>query len=594
MITNESNSMRRKKLPSIIFILAAVIGCSDEFFEKLPPGAAGAEQFYNEKGIDFLLIGAYSLLDGMGATSDGSSRSGDGEFYIGSAGSNWLFGDVRAGDAAKASEDYDQASAGLIERHEIGTTSGLVIAKWITCFDGVSRCNDVLKAISHTTDASKEFLDTRRAEARFLRGHYYFELKKMFGRVPWIDEHTTDFKQANDESIWPNIENDFQYALEILPAIQPEVGRATSGAAKAYLAKAYMFQRKFSQAKVLLDDIISSGRYGLMECFRQTSDMDYKNGKESIFAAQNVVNDGTSGINGNWGDILNHPNASIEGTCCGFFQPSYDLVNAFKTNDEGLPMLDNYQDIEIKNDVYPTPVGPAADYTPHAGNLDPRLDWTAGRRGIPYLDWGTHPGTTWIRNSSFGGPYLPVKRNFTRTQKATGTDAQSWAGGSAAINIEIIRYADVLLWSAEAEVEVGDLEIARSRVNEVRKRAAKTECYVHALGLNGQPTVNPAANYVIEEYTTPWTDKSYALKAVKFERRLELAMEGHRFFDLVRWGEADLILNRYLDVESLKRELALKDAVFVKGKHEYLPIPEAEIINSSKGGVLTLTQNPGY
>ncbi|HKY54328.1 MAG TPA: RagB/SusD family nutrient uptake outer membrane protein, partial [Anaerolineales bacterium] len=173
--------MKRILQKWLMVFLMMVMACSDEFFEKLPPGAASPQQFYNEKGIDYLLIAAYSLLDGMGATTDGGSRSGDGEFYIGSAGSNWLFGDVRGGDAAKASTDYDQASAGLIERHEIGAASGLVIAKWITCFDGVSRCNDVLKAIRNTTSASNEFLEKRTAEARFLRGHYYFELKKVFG-----------------------------------------------------------------------------------------------------------------------------------------------------------------------------------------------------------------------------------------------------------------------------------------------------------------------------------------------------------------------------------------------------------------------------
>jgi starch-binding outer membrane protein, SusD/RagB family len=586
--------MKQVILKSFIVFLGIVCSCSDDFFENLPPGAANAQQFHNEKGIDLLLVGAYSLLDGMGATTDGSSRQGDGEFYIGSAGSNWLFGDVRGGDAAKGSHDYDQASAGLIERHEIGTSSGLVAAKWITCFDGISRCNDVLKAIKNTTSASQEFLAQRSAEARFLRGHYYFELKKIFGGVPWVDENTTDYKQPNQADIWSKIEDDFQYALEILSSTQSEVGRATTGASKAYLAKAYLFQKKFNEAKILLDDIVASGRYGLLDCFRYASDMEHKNQKESIFAAQTIVNDGSSGINGNWGDILNHPNASIEGTCCGFFQPSYDLVNAFKTDLHGLPLLETYQDSEVINDFYPTPISPDAPYAPHAGALDPRVDWTAGRRGIPYLDWGVHPGSPWIRNSGFGGPYLPVKRNFTKAQKSIGTDNQSWAGGSAAINIEFIRYADVLLWSAEVEVEIGDLEIARARVNEVRRRAAKSDCFVKALDADGKPTSTPAANYVIEQYTVPWTDKTYALNAVKFERRLELAMEGHRFFDLVRWGEADVVLNRYLNVESPKRQQALKDATFIKGKHEYLPIPESEIINSSKGGIATLIQNPGY
>lgn len=584
--------MRRTLLRSLMVLL--VTACSEDFFVKLPPGQASAEQFYNEKGIDYLLIAAYSLLDGVGATTDGATRQGDGEFYIGSAGSNWLFGDVRGGDAAKGSLDYDQASAGLIERHEIGTRSGLVVAKWITCFDGISRSNDVLKAIRNTTTAPQEFLDRRSAEARFLRGHYYFELKKVYGHVPWIDQNTTDFKQPNQTDIWPKIEADFQFAAAVLPSVQTEVGRATSGAAKAYLAKAYMFQRKFDLALPVLNDIIASGRYKLADCFRQTSDMDFKNNTESIFAAQNIVNDGTSGLNGNWGDVLNHPFASIEGTCCGFFQPSYDLVNAFKTDASGLPLIDNYQDTEIPNDYYPSAVDPSTPFTPYAGNLDPRLDWTAGRRGIPYLDWGVHPGSSWIRNSSFGGPYLPMKRNFTKTQKGNGTDKLSWAGGSAAVNIEIIRYADVLLWSAEAEVEVGSLEVARQRVNEIRRRAAKPDCFVKQLDSSGKPTSVAAANYVISEYVSPWTDQGYARKAVRFERRLELAMEGHRFFDLVRWDQADVVLNRYIQLEEPKRTLSLKNAKFIRDKHEYLPIPESEIINSSKNGVPTLSQNPGY
>lgn len=586
--------MRRVFFKVWIFTLCGVIACAEDFFTKLPPGEASADQFYNEKGIDYLLIGAYSLLDGIGATADGGTRSGDGEFYIGSAGSNWLFGDVRGGDAAKGSHDYDQASAGLIERHEISARSGLVAAKWITCFDGVSRSNDVLKAIRNTTSASQEFLDRRTAEARFLRGHYYFELKKAFGNVPWIDQNTTDYKQTNTADIWPKIEADFQFAAAVLPSVQTEPGRATSGAAKAYLAKALMYQRKFDEALPILNEIITSGRYHLLDCFRFTSDMDHKNSAESIFAAQNIVNDGTSGLNGNWGDILNHPFASIEGTCCGFFQPSYDLVNAFKTDANGLPLLDSYQQTEIANDFYPSPVDPSQPFIPYSGNVDPRLDWTAGRRGIPYLDWGVHPGSSWIRNSSFGGPYLPVKRNFTKAQKGNGTDKLSWAGGSAAINIEIIRYADVLLWAAEAEVEVGDLEVARERVNEVRSRASKQECFVMQVDISGRPTTTPAASYLISTYTTPWTDKDYARKAVHFERRLELAMEGHRFFDLVRWGEADVVLNQYISSEEPKRELALKNAQFVKGKHEYLPIPESEIINSSRNGTSTLSQNPGY
>lgn len=586
--------MKRIIAKTSLVFFALAISCSDSFFEKLPPASASASQFYNEKGIDYLLIGAYSLLEGVGATSDGTAYYFDAEYYVGGAGSNWLFGDVRAGDAAKGSDDYDQASAGLIERFQIQPTSGQVGAKWRVNFDGVSRCNDVLKAIANTTEASEAFLTLRTAEARFLRAHYYFELKKSFNNIPWIDENTTDYKQPNDQSVWPQIEADFEFAAANLPVTQTEAGRATSGAAKAYLAKAYIFQQKWTASKPLLDGIIGSGLYSLNPCFRDAFDMLNKNSAESLFAAQNIVNDGTpESENGNWGEVLNHPLAAIEGQCCGFYQPSYDLVNSFQTNASGLPLLDTYQVEEVKNDFYPTVVSPNDPFSPDNGTFDPRLDWTTGRRGIPYLDWGVHPGSPWIRNSSYGGPYLPKKRNFTKEEAGTGSTQAGWALGPNSANIDFIRYADVLLWAAEVEIEIGDLEKARDYINQVRART-KNGCMVMEIEEDGSPTSTPAANYSIEEYPGPWADKAFATKALRFERRLELAMEGHRFFDLVRWGIASDVINGYLEKEVAKRPLALADAVFVEGKHEYLPIPESEIINTSKNGEPVLTQNPGY
>jgi hypothetical protein len=225
--------------------------------------------------------------------------------------------------------------------------------------------------------------------------------------------------------------------------------------------------------------------------------------------------------------------------------------------------------------------------------LDPRLDWSVGRRGIPYLDWGLHPGQSWIRDQSGTyGPYSPIKNAYYKRQEGSlvATFATYWRG--SANNFRLIRYADVLLWAAECEVELpgGDLAKAESYVNLVRNRAA-----------NGAkvtlPNGTPAANYVVKPYTGAngfvAKGQAYARTAVRFERRLEFAMEGHRFFDLVRWGIADVEINKYLAVEGTKRPL-LKTARFIKGKHEYYPIPQEQIDVSSKNGVPTLKQNPGY
>jgi hypothetical protein len=228
----------------------------------------------------------------------------------------------------------------------------------------------------------------------------------------------------------------------------------------------------------------------------------------------------------------------------------------------------------------------SADFTPDAGNLDPRLDWTVGRRGIPFLDWGPHPGKTWIRDQGNGGPYTAKKNSYYKTQYKTKTDATNWANGLTATNYKFMRFADLLLMAAEAEIEAGSLEKAREYVNRVRDRADND--------VVKNPNGTPAANYKINPYPGPWTDQAFARNAVRFERKLELALEGHRFFDLVRWGIADVELNAFLAYEKPLLSAGYGSATFVKGKHEYYPIPQRQIDLQTAGGSSNLTQNPGY
>ncbi len=566
---------------TLIALLGVTIySCSKSFLERKPLGSLDENVLANQKGVEGLLIGAYSLLDGYGAGGNWDA-----------SGSNWVYGSVVGGDAHKGSDAGDQQDINPMERYEAGATNGYFNNKWRTVYEGVTRANNVLKVMKKATDISAADIKRITAEARFLRGHYHFEAKKMWNMVPYVDENNTILKLANDKDIWPNIEADFQAAYTDLPEAQDKIGRANKWSAGAFLAKVKMFRKDYTGALPILNAIIAGGKtssgtkYALNTRFDASFDADTKNSPEAVFSVQYSVNDGANGDNGGWGDVLNFPYTGGPGGCCGFFQPTQDLVNSFQVDAvTGLPNLDTYNSTEVKNDQGLNSSDP---FTPETRTLDARLDWTVGRRGIPYRDWGPHPGQQWIRDQAYSGPYAPIKNTYKKSQEGVLTDKSFWTSGVTANNYTLIRFADVLLWAAEAEVEAGSLENARALVNQIRGRAANPAGFVKTAGGAN------AANYKVGLYTVPWTDKVVARKAVHFERKLELGMEGHRFFDLVRWGEAAATLNAYLTYEKTKRSY-LNGATFTAVNDEYFPIPQAQIDRSVDGGVSTLKQNPGY
>lgn len=589
---------------------AIVYSCSDSFLDQPQKGSLGDAQAATLKGAQQALIASYSALKG-------NAGSWDGEF------TNWVFGSIVGGDAHKGSDAGDQADINSIVSFTANPTNSFFNAKWRAVYDGINRCNTTLKILAKLkpediTEATKTQIT---AEARFLRGWYHFEGKKMWNMIPYVDE-TVDYSKSNylipnKEDIWPKIEADFEYAFQNLPENGLDAGRANKYAAEAYLAKAKLFQSKFSDALPLFTDVINKGttptgvKYGLVDKFHDLFEMKNDNNKESVFAYQASINDGSGGNNANFNNILNWPYNNGPGGCCGFFQPSFDLANSYRTDGAGLPLLDgsyNSSTNELKNDM-----GVGADdqgYTPDPGNVDPRLDWTVGRRGIPYLDWGNHPGVSWIRLQSNGGPYSPKKYSYTQADASSVTDGSSWTKGLTGINFTFMRFADVLLMAAECEAQAGSLTKALDYVNQVRKRAANTAGFVKVSTQNKKSdwdaytdasvASKPAAKYVISPYAS-FSDKTAALRAIHFERKLELAMEGHRFFDLVRWGETTsdnpinnpVNLQSYLDYEGTK--LGIYNGVkFVKGKNEYYPIPQNQRDLSQVNGVSVLDQNPGY
>jgi hypothetical protein len=593
--------------------LLLVYACGKHYLKVPLPGASDASALANKAGVEGLLIGAYSLLDGIGAIGNGGGEpgltDGSGGIWETSA-DNWIYGSVAGGDDHKGSDPGDQPDIVPIQSYSETSADLFFNDKWAELFGAVQRCNDVLREMRLVKDGSLTPADTIEisAEARFLRALYNMEAKKMWNNIPWVDENITygngNYNVVNTVDVWPMIEADLQYAIANLPATQGSIGRVNSWAAKTFLAKAYMFEQKFTSAYPVLQDVMTNGvtsggaHYALLAKYGDNFNAADKNSSESIFASQSSVDALSAGGNGNAGDVLNFPYGGPS-TCCGFYQPSFSLVNSFKVDPTtGLPLVTTFNNDDLKNDEgVPAWAGTGTDtFQIDPRPVDPRLDFSAGRRNIPYLDWGNDPGASWVRNQASAGPYLPIKYIVTKAQAGTlSTQYGGWAvNQSTADNYVYIRYADVLLWAAECAAQANDFPTATGYVNQVRTRAANTAGWAKGTG-----TYAPyAANYKIGMYPT-FPDQPTALADIYFERKLELSSEGHRFFDLVRWGIADVELNAYIAHEAnVDNYLLLKPSnslsVFTKGKNEYYPIPQAQIDVSTVAGKPTLTQNPGY
>jgi starch-binding outer membrane protein, SusD/RagB family len=602
-ILNISNMKTSRYMIMLMMIGLVTINysCKKSYLDTPQIGTLSPALLQTKTGVDGLLIGAYSALRAIEA--DGQAFGG-GDSWQASP-DNWIYGGVAGGDAHKGSNAGDQDPITTIAVFDPIASDPYFNSKWISDYEGISRCNNTINAATKTPGYTAADLANILGQARFLRGHYYFDLKKMFDNVPWIDETTTDAIQPNTTDIWSKIEADFLYAYNNLPATQSDAGRANKWAAGAYLGKTYMYEQKYAQAKAIFDPVITQGQtanglaYALVTKFHDNFNADTKNNSESVFAIQTLANVDPGGITqANDGDRLNYPyGANSPFDCCSFYQPTVDLVNHYRTNPAtGLPYLDDYDTQGIKNDMGLLSSDP---FTTDAGTIDPRLDWTVGRRGIPYLDWGLHPGNDWIRDQGFSGPYSPIKHVYTQAGQNADGDQHSWGPGSD-INYCIIRFADVLLLAAEAEAQLGSLQTAENYVNMVRNRAANPNGFVFKYLDNTNPTggvsATPAANYLVKPYpagTFTGQGLAYSLKAIYYERQLELAMEGHRFFDVVRWGIAGTALNAFLQYES-KITTDINGGHFTTGRNEYFPIPQVQIDLEVKSGKSVLKQNPGY
>lgn len=560
-----------------IYLLAAIAGaltfssCGDDFLSKDPQGVLNKEALENATGVDLLTIDAYAGLTTWTNTSYSPYQQSP---------LNWVFGGVYGGDANKGSDPGDQSVLNEVELYNTLTTNGYVEQKWVWVYMESHRVNLALQALAKADDMNDQLKKVREGELRFIKALAYFEGIRVFGPyIPYVpaDNEENDPNIKNDKDIYSDVMADIEAAVAQLPETQPEVGRVNAWAAKALKAKMLVYQGKFSEAETLLADVINNGKtsnglkYGLEDNLNNNFNALTENGKESVFALQysNAAND-----TGNAAFCLNYPHNSGPGGCCGFYQPSYELVNSFQVDKDGLPYLNGeYRNLPSvsKRGGKGDPIG-VNDKTIA---VDPRLDFAVGRYGIPYKDWGL-PADDWVRNPVNGGIFIPKKHVYSKAEEAAGMKAfmNGWAPGSC-MNIEYLSLRDLILLYAECLANDGKTAEAMAQVNIIRERAALP---VNIITL---PDGTPAANYKIGLYPTShpaFSDKETCMKAIRMERKLELAMEGERWFDLARWGGDYMSkeLKSYVDYEKNYITKFAAASVLSPSK-TMLPIPENQI-----------------
>lgn len=562
--------MKKKYLSLLAACSFLFAGCSD-FLDMNPNGILDEESVSGVEQLDKLVISAYSML---------GNDHYDIPFNL------WPYGNVRSDDAYKGGRDESD----IQDFHFYETSSNITAnfgepdGLWYNCYIAISRANNALHSLNNVSEQDFPNKKIRIGECRFIRGHFYFLLKVLFKSIPYIDETVaienygtiSNIALSNDE-LWQKIADDFKAAYDNLPESQgTDVGRANKYSAAAYLAKTYLYKayrqdEKHNVTEINAEDLkqvltfsneVMSSDYGLEDDFAYNFlPGSYENGKESLFAIQHSTDDGTLYGRLNFSDALNVP-MKFSGSC-DFQKPSQNLVNAYKTVN-GLPEFSDYN---------------KADYNANTDKVDPRLYHTVALPGVPYkYDKKNIFDESWTRNKAVYGLYSSLKENVALNDPSSVLIDPFRANTKNKI---VIRYADVVLMRAEALIELDREKEALPLINEIRERAKKST------GLIDYAENVDIALYV-DNVNCNWT-KPYAREALRWERRLELAMESQRFFDLVRWGIADSVINTFYKEEAPKRTY-YENAHFEKNRAEYVPIPQQQI-NFSKQ---VYKQNYGY
>ncbi|NEW85575.1 MAG: RagB/SusD family nutrient uptake outer membrane protein [Mariniphaga sp.] len=556
----------------IVLCLLIQFSCNDVFLTKEPPGVAAGSIIQSQSGVEALLVGAYSTLQGFGR-------------FGGDPATDWTYGSGASDEAYKGSSAGDQTNFNAVERFECLPSNGYMAERWRDCYNGVARSNQVIDFLKATQAGANKIPDARakqiEAEAKFLRAWFHFKANRVFRNIPYVKTESELGKPVieipNTDAGWTDMEADIQFAIDNLPETFPsEPGRATKNAALALKAWVFMNENKLASAKALLDAIISNPKFSLVSNYYDNYNEATENNKESIFEIQAQ----TSSVNQS-AMLVAGPSMHQAGPAAigwGFYQPSQVLVETFQVQGSGLPILNVADRPALKSDMM---VLSKTAFEPTAQLVDPRLDWTVSRRGIDFLGWGICQGASWIRDQSNGGPYMSKKYMHLFTNKALQTNGSGFDNNR---NFRAIRLAHVLLWRAECAIADNDLAMATTLVNQIRNRAKSSNvvmglCTTYLLDGSVPFVVDytkPAANYKVEPYPATFASKDDATKAVQVEWTLEFACEGQRFFNLRRWGTLKEVMNDYISRDTKFRSF-LTGATFVGPKNEYWPIPQAQL-----------------
>ncbi len=498
----------------------------DSMLDTKPQGSFTSEQIGEDEAVDMMVAAYATLLN---------HYFGNNESFAGPI-NNWVI-DLRSDDALKGGDGVTkEAYMHQLEIGNVESNSAIINFKWRNNFFSVSRCNTAIKAIAAAGNIDASRKASMIAEMKTLRAYYYFDMYRLFEKFPYFDENVANPSECRADEytrsqILGFIEADLRDAYEVLPETQEEVGRFNKYVAAAILAKVALFDSDWETVEKYAGYVISSGRYELYPNFLDISKPEMNNTYESVMAVQFSSANNPDQFNFNNCINCTYSEGNLYGNGDDFYLASQDLVNAFRTDVNGLPYLDGTQNSENVD---------KADY---AGNVDPRLDFTLGRIGMPWR--GYMYNEKWCRNLELYGQYSGKKPYPSPDSPYVTTGIVPW--GASSLNYIIIRYADVMLMKAEALIEQNkDLDQARDLINQVRAKAARSVDASYT-PVDCNPMV---ANYAVGQYPASGWSQDYARRAVRHERRVELAMEGHRWFDLLRWGTAVETVNRYYQFEA--------------------------------------------